>query len=101
MAERHPDCFATHFLSPTVRVFQRVLLKSLGVESEASYTPDAEVALGFHTYLANIRISNRLFVTMNGYVGLAARNIQAGDAIAGFNGRYTPYVVRSVGKLEY
>jgi hypothetical protein len=95
------DCFATHCLSPTGEIFQRVLLISLGVESEAAYTPDAEVALGFLTYLANVLVPNRLFVTMDGYIGLAARNIQAGDMIAVFNGCHMPYVVRSVGKLEH
>jgi hypothetical protein len=94
------DCFATHCISPTGEVFQRVLLKSLGVDTEGSYTPDAEIALGFLNYLANILVPNRLFVTMDGYVGLAARDTQAGDMVAVFNGCHMPYVVRSV-KLEY
>jgi hypothetical protein len=98
------NCFATHCLSPTGEIFQRVLLKSLGAESEAAYdnlTPDAEVALGFLTYLANILVPNRMFVTIDGYVGLAARNLRVGDMIAVFNGCHMPFVVRSVGKLEH
>jgi hypothetical protein len=42
-----------------------------------------------------------MFITMDGYVGLAARNLRVGDMIAVFNGCHMPFVVRSVGKLEH
>ncbi|RYP36060.1 hypothetical protein DL767_003532 [Monosporascus sp. MG133] len=94
------DRFAAHCFAPTGEVFQHVLLKTLGVESGPLST-DGEVALGFLVYLANILVPNRLFVTTEGYIGLAPRDIRSGDFVAIFNGCHMPYVVRPAGKVKY
>ncbi|KAJ4377744.1 hypothetical protein N0V83_000574 [Neocucurbitaria cava] len=94
------DSFARHCLAPTGEIFQKMVLKGLGIEGRA-LSPDAQVAEGFLNYLANIFVPNRLFVTTKGYIGLAARNIRSGDFVAMFNGDHMPYVVRSTGRVEY
>ncbi|KAJ4304703.1 hypothetical protein N0V90_000230 [Kalmusia sp. IMI 367209] len=95
------DCFATHCLSPTGEVFQRILLTALGTPRSHPLSPAAEIALDFLNYLANILIPNRLFITSSGYVGLASKILQAGDMVAIVNGCHMPYVVRSVPKVKW
>src|ERR1700733_4652368 len=90
------DCFSAHYFDPTGEVFQHVLLKTSGVESRPFGT-DGEIALGFLNYLANILVSNLLFVTIEGYMGLAPRDVRGGDFPAIFNGCDMPYVVRPAG----
>lgn len=92
--ERLWRCFSTHCLEPSGEIFQQVLLKALGLDEEKELSADAQVARGFLIYLANILVSNRLFVTHCGYVGLAPSIMQPVDLIAVFNGCSMPYIVR-------
>ncbi|KAI0965816.1 heterokaryon incompatibility protein-domain-containing protein [Xylaria arbuscula] len=94
------DRFETHCLSPTGEVFQYILLQTLGGKPKPLST-DGTVALGFLIYVANILLTNKLFVTRGNYLGLAPRDIRGGDFIAVFNGLPLPYVVRAAGKVKY
>ncbi|TGJ85571.1 hypothetical protein E0Z10_g3199 [Xylaria hypoxylon] len=94
------DQFEAHCLSPTGEVFQQILLEVLGGESKTLST-DGEIAFGFLHYVADILKTNRLFVTIDRYLGLAPRDISCGDFIAVFNGLHVPYVVRAAGKVKY
>ncbi|KAF2794676.1 hypothetical protein K505DRAFT_324612 [Melanomma pulvis-pyrius CBS 109.77] len=94
------DCFSAHCFDPAGEVFQHVLLKALGAKSRP-FSTDANIASTFLNYVANILVSDRLFVTTEGYIGLAPRCIRGGDFVAIFNGCDTPYVVRRAGKIKH
>ena len=94
------DCFAKHCLAPTGEVFQHVLLKTLGAKAKP-LNEEARIAQGFLTHLANILVPNRLFITVDGHIGLAPRDVRGGDIVAILNGCHMPYVVRSAGKVKF
>ncbi|KAF2466653.1 uncharacterized protein BDR25DRAFT_395756 [Lindgomyces ingoldianus] len=94
------DRFTAHCFAPTGEVFQHMLLKTLGVEPRPLST-DGKIAYGFLVYLANTLVYNRLFITMEGYVGLAPRYIRGGDLVAILNGCHIPYVVRPAWEVKY
>lgn len=77
-----------------------MLLKALGVASRPFGT-DGEIAFVFPNYLTNILITNLLFVTTAGHLGLAPRDFRFGDLVAIFNGCDTPYVVRLARGAEH
>jgi hypothetical protein len=94
------NCFAKHCFEPTGEVFQHVVLKALGAESRP-WSAEGKIAVGFLNYLTNILGSNVLFFTFDGYIGLAPKDIRAGDFVAIFNGCDYPYVVRPAGRVKY
>jgi hypothetical protein len=89
-------CFAAHCCEPTGEVFQFVLLRALGVKTRP-FSADAKVASAFLNHVANILLTNLLFGTRKGYIGLAPRLIRSGRFIAVFNGCEMPYVVSPAG----
>jgi hypothetical protein len=50
----------------------------------------------YHCYLAEIISRHMIIKTTQGYVGLAPRGVQKGDAIAVFGGPKSPFIIRSV-----
>jgi hypothetical protein len=50
----------------------------------------------YHCYLAEIMSRHMIIKTTQGYVGLAPRGVQKGDAVAVFGGPRSPFVIRSV-----
>lgn len=102
--------FATHCLSPAGELYQRILLYAITgkqthlIISNAdtdSLSPDAKLAFSLLNYLSNILLSNRLFVTYTGRIGLAPRIARPPDMLAVINGCHMPYVVRSVKTAVY
>jgi hypothetical protein len=77
-----------------------MLLETLGVEPRPFGT-NGKIAFAFLNYLVNILTTNLLFVTREGYMGLAPRNSRGGDFVAIFNGCDMPYVVWPVWNVKY